>query len=220
MKQEVVELRQYTLHRGARDTLIDIFEREFIEPQEAAGMSILGTFRDIDDPDRFVWLRGFSDMETRKDGLTAFYGGPVWREHKAAANATMIDSDNVLLLKPARETSRFAFDDAANGCYAATICTFEEPVETRFADFFETQIAPDIRSHGTTVEAYFVSEHRPNTFPALPVRERDNAFVWFSALRNPNEYDESWRERLTAFAPLISGIKILKLAPTRRSVLR
>jgi len=55
----VVELRQYTLKPGKRDVLIDLFEREFIEPQEALGMTVVGQFRDRRSPDRFVWLRGF-----------------------------------------------------------------------------------------------------------------------------------------------------------------
>jgi len=38
---EVVELRQYLLHPGRRDELIDLFERELVEPQEQAGMAIL-----------------------------------------------------------------------------------------------------------------------------------------------------------------------------------
>src|SRR5204863_6636074 len=88
----IVELRQYTLHRGKRDVLIDLFDREFIEPQETLGMNILGQFRDLDDPDRFVWLRGFRDMASRAAALQAFYGGPVWKAHRETANATMIDS--------------------------------------------------------------------------------------------------------------------------------
>jgi hypothetical protein len=68
----VVELRQYTLKPGARDTLVEIFEAHFIESQEALGMSIGGLFRDLDDPDRFVWMRGFASMEERRDALQAF----------------------------------------------------------------------------------------------------------------------------------------------------
>lgn len=97
----IVELRQYTLHPGQRDALIDLFDREFVETQEAHGMRVLGQFRDLDQPDLFVWLRGFADMDVRRRALEAFYGGPVWAAHRAAANATMIDSDNVLLLRPA-----------------------------------------------------------------------------------------------------------------------
>src|SRR5258708_4532773 len=55
----VVELRQYTLRGGRREDLISLFEREFIESQEALGVRVLGIFRDLDDPDRFVWTRGF-----------------------------------------------------------------------------------------------------------------------------------------------------------------
>ena len=52
-----------------------------MEGQEEAGMSLLGLFRDLDRPDHFVWLRGFRDMDSRHDALTAFYSGPVWKEH-------------------------------------------------------------------------------------------------------------------------------------------
>src|SRR6185436_19195944 len=50
MRDRVVELRQYTLHPGMRDVLIDLFDREFVETQEALGMTVLGQFRDLDDP--------------------------------------------------------------------------------------------------------------------------------------------------------------------------
>ncbi|MGW5696152.1 NIPSNAP family protein, partial [Streptomyces asiaticus] len=68
----VIELRQYTLRPGRRDELIELFDREFIETQEETGMLVLGQFRDLDEPDRFVWLRGFEDMAVRHDALTAF----------------------------------------------------------------------------------------------------------------------------------------------------
>src|SRR5213592_627287 len=61
----IIELRQYTLHPGQRDVLIDLFDREFVETQEACGMRILGQFRDLDDPDQFVWVRSFPDMPAR-----------------------------------------------------------------------------------------------------------------------------------------------------------
>ena len=41
-------------------------------------MTVIGQFRDLDNPDSFVWLRGFADMEARKRALTGFYSGPVW----------------------------------------------------------------------------------------------------------------------------------------------
>lgn len=97
----VIELRQYTLHRGRREALIALFDREFVETQEAVGIRVLGQFRDLDADDRFVWLRGYADMPARGRALPAFYDGPVWAAHREAANATMVDSDDVLLLRPA-----------------------------------------------------------------------------------------------------------------------
>src|SRR5690349_18097418 len=106
--ESVLELRQYTLREGQRDVLIELFEREFVESQEAVGMVLVGTFRDRDRPDRFVWIRAFPDMPSRAASLQAFYGGSVWAAHREAANATMIDSDNVLLLRPAEAGAGFA----------------------------------------------------------------------------------------------------------------
>lgn len=123
----ILELRQYTLHPGRRDDLISLFEREFVDSQLALGMTLPGLFRDAGDPDRFVWLRGFADMPARKAALEAFYGGPVWKAHRDAANATMIDSDNVLLLKVVRD---FAPDVRAGSPVTATIHYFDAPSTT------------------------------------------------------------------------------------------
>jgi hypothetical protein len=38
----VVELRQYTLVPGGREVLISLFEKVFIESQEANGMTVIG----------------------------------------------------------------------------------------------------------------------------------------------------------------------------------
>src|SRR5690349_1574176 len=143
----VVELRQYTLHPGKRDVLLDLFDREFIEPQEALGMKVIGQFRGLDHPDRFVWLRGFRDMTSRAKALSDFYGGPVWKAHRQAANATMIDSDNVLLLRPALRTSGFSLEDmkrppvgsdeVPTSLIVATIYYFERSVPSGFINFFE-----------------------------------------------------------------------------------
>jgi len=100
MDVRVVELRQYLLKPGRTDDLIEVFDRELVETQEACGMVVIGQFRDLDRPDWFVWLRGFADMESRRQALTDFYDGPVWKEHGPAAVDTMIDSDDVLLLEP------------------------------------------------------------------------------------------------------------------------
>jgi len=195
----IVELRQYTLHPGRRDDLIELFDREFVETQEAVGIQVIGQFYDLDDPDRFVWLRGFNDMPAREQSLHAFYGGPVWKAHRDAANATMIDSDNVLLLRPAHSTSGFSLNHserrasdnntASNGFVSATIHYFDKEVTSDFITYFENKIKPTLTEAGAVILAYFVTEDSANNFPALPVRENENVFVWFVGFPYQAEYE-------------------------------
>src|SRR5713101_163862 len=237
----VVELRQYTLHLGKRDILIDLFDREFVESQEAFGIKIIGQFRDLDRPDHFVWLRGFRDMTSRAKALTDFYSGPVWKAHREAANATMIDTDNVLLLRPALPTSGFSLenmkrhpvgsDEVPTSLVVTTIYYFGGPAAPDFINFFEHTFRPVATSLGATISAYFVTENSENTFPALPVREGENVFVWFSIFQDPAGYANylaalsgSGRWHGEVLKGLALHVKkapeILKLAPTARSRLR
>jgi heme-degrading monooxygenase HmoA len=189
----VVELRQYTLKPGRRDTLIDIFDGRLIEGQEEAGITIIGQFRDLDRPDMFVWLRGFADMDARKDALTAFYGGPIWAAHRDAANATMIDSDDVLLLRPAWSGGGFDLsgasrDDLAadekpiqnkplSGIVAVQIHHLQPGAEIDFASRFKAEMESLMTTPGTRLLAAFVTEHAENSFPRLPVRASENVFI-------------------------------------------
>ena len=237
----VVELRQYTLPPGKRDVLIDLFDREFVETQEAVGIKVIGQFRDLDHPDRFVWLRGFCDMTSRAKALTDFYGGPVWKAHREAANATMIDSDNVLLLRPARPTSGFSLensnrppvgsDEVPASLVVATIYYFAGPVAPDFINFFEHSLRPVAEGLGATISASFVTEKSENTFPALPVRTDENVFVWFSTFPDLAAYEnyvaalsrsQQWRGEIsTALTRYLERTpEVLKLSPTARSQLR
>jgi len=237
----IVELRQYTLHPGRRDVLIDLFDREFVETQEVVGMAILGQFRDLDDPDRFVWLRGFADMPGRARALDRFYRGPAWRAHSRQANATMIDSDNVLLLRPV--TARSGFPPPAGARpridhtapppsrVLATLYYRDRPFDETFVDFFDRRMRPMLVETGAAPLACLQTEHAENTFPALPVRTGENVFVWFAQFPSPahlNEHlhrlerSERWRDRVlpTLSEMLASPPQQLRLAPTARSLLR
>ncbi|HEX8411010.1 MAG TPA: NIPSNAP family protein [Thermoanaerobaculia bacterium] len=190
---EVFELRQYTLHPGRRDTLIELFEREFIEPQEACGMSILGTFRDLGDPDRFVWFRGFPDMERRREALTCFYGGPVWKAHRDAANATMIDSDDVLLLRLVDPHAGFpASDNETASRFHLTVYSFDAPITAELI---------------ARVHPLLQTETAENDYPALPVRTGEHVLVTLTR-EEPRELALPYR------------VQRLTLEPTSRSKLR
>lgn len=222
---QVFELRQYTLRGGQRDTLISLFEEHLIEPQNALGARVLGTFRDLDDPDRFVWIRGFRDMAKRQAALTAFYGGPVWKAHRTIANATMIDSDNVLLLKQVGVQSA-ATKLAGAAVYGARIFALGDVDEAAFAEV----LAPRFARLGMTPIATFVSDTTPNNFPALPVRS-DRVFVILArwpSIDAERRFDEAWH-KLTGWRDAVpEGVlpalmrkpERLRLLPTASSALR
>lgn len=168
----VVELRQYTLRPGGREVLADLFERALAEGQEAVGMRVVGWYRNLDDPDQFVWLRSFPEMTQRAGALAAFYGGPVWAEHRAAANATMTDSDNVLLLRGDRELAL-----PRDRPIVVSIHQFGDAVDDGEVERLERELGP--------AWAVLVTEESPNNFPPLPVREGEHVVVRFSAGPDP-----------------------------------
>jgi quinol monooxygenase YgiN len=220
----IYELRRYTLHPGTRETLIELFEREFVETQESAGMDVVGHFRDLDAPDTFPWLRAFADMDSRRAALSAFYGGPVWKAHRDTANATLVDSDDVLLLRPAghgfQRSPRPPVGSASlpSSLYVATICHVDPDARGSFRAFFAERVAPVLAEGGAAPVACFESEHAVNTYPALPVRTGEEVFVWFARFeraRDERVVEVPALERYLTAAP-----RRLRLAPAARSALR
>src|SRR5262245_53009763 len=228
----VVELRQYTLKPGAADTLVEVFEAHFVESQEALGMRLGGLFRDRDDDDRFVWMRGFASMTERRRALEAFYGGPVWKAHGPAANATMLDSDDVLLLRatvpphpPAAPTPRPPVGVPVDGDpWVWVTCWLHDPGHGS-CGWLAAEAQPLLADVLGTGVATWRTEPAENTFPGLPVRG-DHAFVWTATFPDRASYDAA-RERLYAdpgwcsIAARLDDLGVvtqtLRLRPTARS---
>jgi hypothetical protein len=223
----VVELRQYTLRPGQRDILIELFDQELVESQELAGMHVIGQFRDLDRPDRFVWLRGFADMDVRKAALASFYGGPVWKSHSQAANATMIDVDDVLLLRPISPTSGFRplpprpaqGSRVPTSVLVATVCSLDRPADLALV---EGALLPALAGTGSPALAMFTEEPSENTFPALPVRTGEHVVVWIQrGLATDDLQMRVWRDLASDhLSHLVTTPLQLRLEPTSRSQLR
>lgn len=229
----VVELRQYTLHPGRRDDLVELFEREFVESQEALGMRLLGQFRDLDAPDRFVWLRGFSGMPARRTALEAFYGGPVWTAHRDRANATMVDSDNVLLLRPAWDgagltgTGHRAAPGASAlppGLVDITVYPLSDAPDQALLAFCRERMSGLLRQAGVGTLAWYVTEDAENTFPRLPVRTGEHVLASVALFHDLAQHDaflgdKSWdRLVMPTLEPRLAGTpQCMRLVPTPRS---
>lgn len=225
----VLELRQYTLKPGQRDVLIGLFDDKFVAGQEAAGMTVVGQFRDLDAADRFVWLRGFAGMPQRKLASEAFYGGPVWQGNRTTANDTMIDSDNVLLLRPATASSGFALQGLARdqrpaGLVVAYLHYLRRPADTEAVQDLERRLRSTLQASSAWLHAILVSEHSENTFAALPVRLHEEVLVWLAGFADQPAYDAqriALEEVARTLEPLESnpGERLL-LSATTRSLLR
>ena len=224
----VFELRRYLLKRGQRETLIALFDAEFVETQEDVGMSVVGQFRDSGQPDHFVWFRGFADQAVRSASLPRFYGGPVWAKHGPAANKTMIDSDDVLMLKPAGSESAFAglperptglFPDARRLILISThhvpATRAEDELRQEAARIEDTALAA-----GATVLASLISDHSPNGFPRLPVRAEANVVV--TVVRPPEGGSPAVAAALGTIGAgaAATSVEVAELIPTGRSRLR
>ena len=228
----VIELRQYLMKPGQRDVLIELFEREFVESQEALGMTLIGQYRDLDAPDRFVWMRGFADMGSRRAALEGFYFGPVWQAHREAANATIVDNDDVLLLRPPSDKARLDLSprqppsavSPPAGLVTVTVQALDGPPDAALVDRFEHEVCPALEAAGARVAGWMVSETSPNSFPRLPVREGEPVLAWVGRFAGPEAYAEHLAKAERAGLGDGFGVRStrgviqrLRLAPTSRS---
>ena len=229
----IYELRRYALVPGRRDDLIALFDRSLVESQEELGMCVVGQFRVAGQPDVFAWIRGFPDMESRRRSLEAFYGeSAAWRENRDAANATMIEFDNVLLLRPAGRSRGFDHHERPGagaaetdgGLILAEIHPSAGPVGDDLVAEFESDAIALLRRSGVVPLAYLVTESSANTFPSLPVREGEHFFVWFASFPDRESYLRAGlplrEQRARLAAAGLGEPEVLELQPTRRSLLR
>jgi hypothetical protein len=235
----IYELRQYVLRPDRREVLIDLFDREFVESQEKAGMRVVGQFRDFNNPERFVWIRSFDDMQSRKQALGAFYSGPAWSANRDVANGTMINSDNVLLLRPSDRDADplpparppVGTISVSPAIFTATVHYFDTPVPASFHEFFTSKVVPLLTAGGGQIVKRLQTEYAENTFPQLPVRCGVHAFVCLLRFGDARHYEEN-NQRLMAsdewngqVLPVLNGwvsapLEQFALTPTARSLLR
>ena len=233
----VIELRQYTLHAGRREPFIELFDGTFADPLDATGMTVIGQFRDLDRPDRFVWMRGFQDMPSRAKELAAFYDSDLWHSRRNEANASIDDSDNVLLLEPAAPALRFkdiplrpapSNADARVGLVVVTLYYTKAENLNTFETLFDQSLRHRAETAGARTLAAYVSSTEENNFPRLPIRVGEHIFVWVAQFANPGAYaayqsklavDKQWNQ--TRWRDLITrDPEVLRLTPTPRSRLR
>jgi hypothetical protein len=117
------------------------------------------------------------------------------------------------------------------GVVVANIWRLWAEPDAAFAAAFEATVRPELEAAGLPVIGAYLPVREPNTFPALPVREGEKLFVWFTRAGSAQAYAAAVK-RLEArpgwkaeVAPLLadrleSPPLVRRLSATPRSALR
>jgi hypothetical protein len=93
----IVEVRSYRIKPGRRAEFIQFFETRAVPALRSHGMNILGPLLDIENPNKFVWLRGFPSLDERDRMKSDFYEGELWKNELEAIAMPMLESYDVIL---------------------------------------------------------------------------------------------------------------------------
>jgi hypothetical protein len=215
---KVIELRNYLLKGGAGERFSNYFEDHFIDSQNDLGGFVLGQFRIKGDADRFFWIRGFEDMQTRLSFLRRFYEqGEVWKQFGSGANEMMLEWNNVYLLRPLRGAS-FGHDEFAIGRGIIVVeAYFVKPTHRdELTDLFEANHT----THLNSKPILCVSEMSENDFPRLPVIQNEDLLVAIRGFGNELDYESHLKQSTefkTRMQELIISESTLILYPTAKS---
>jgi hypothetical protein len=232
---QVVEFRRYTTKQGEREHFATYFESYFPEAFQQMGAILFGQFFERRNPVGFTWLRGFKNTDARAIVNAGFYYGPLWREHSSTMNNLMVDSDNVLLLRPLSPERGIpvlpSVDPVKEGKGAQGVVVAEifavkpESVDT-FAQRAEATFA-NYRAAGAREAGVLVTLDVHNNFPQLPVRTDGPYLVWLGIVRDNQTLETEFAplaersvESLSATGLLRGKPEVVILYPTHRSRLR
>jgi len=232
---QVIEFRRYTIKEGGREHFAQYFESYFPEAFQQLGAIAAGSFFERGNQTGFTWIRGFHTIEARAVVNGTFYYGPVWKEHKKTLNDLIIDSDNVMLLRPLSPergvTILPAVDpvteaNGAQGIVVAEIFAVKANSVEAFAKEAEATFAR-YRAAGVREAGVLVTLDVTNNFPQLPIRTDGPYLVWLGLLKDNQMLEKDFTpvaerslQSLSATGLLRGTPELVVLDPTHRSRLR
>lgn len=194
---KVLELRNYLLNPDMADTFGDYFNLHFVKPMNELGGYTLGQFKIKGEKNRFVWLRGFTDMNTRVKFLNDFYiNSPVWKKFGPGANDMMINSDNVYLLRPLNDhknshelTKEFNSNllKTDKGVIVVNFYICNSTLD-KVINLFHTSYLPFLKTLNINNITIWISEMSENDFPRLPVFQDKNLLLTITTYKDENDY--------------------------------
>lgn len=232
---QVLEFRRYTIKEGEREHFAQYFDAYFPEALQQLGTIVAGDFFERKNSSGFTWIRGFHTLEDRAVVNAQFYAGSVWKEHKKTMNDLIVDSDNVMLLRPLSPERGIPIlpsidpiveANGVQGIVVAQIFAVKADSVEAFAKAAEPTFA-SYRATGLREAGVLVTLDVPNNYPQLPIRTDGPFLVWLGVLKDKqmleNEFNplaERSLQSLSATGLIRGAPESVVLDPTRRSRLR
>ena len=93
----IVEVRSYRIKPGKRAEFIQLFETRAVPALREYGMNVVGPLLDVENPNKFVFLRSFPSLEERDRMKDVFYSSEVWTKELEPIAMPLLDSYDVIL---------------------------------------------------------------------------------------------------------------------------
>jgi hypothetical protein len=175
----IIDLRDYTTMPGARDLLIARCEEELFPAQRCLGADIMGIFRDADDMNRFVWLRGMASLAERRRILTAFYtNGELWHAQRAEVNSWIADASNVLLVRPISGWGEPVGGDTQVGMFSFISRT---PLTEPATKELQNMLLHAITAAGGHLLVVLETDPSKNNYPRHAIRTGEHGLIWLAS---------------------------------------
>lgn len=219
-RYEVIEFRRYTIKDGERERFASRFESFFPEAIQQTGAIVAGEFLERANRSMFTWIRCFRDLDDRARLNGELYGGPVWKEHRSRMNELIVDSDNVLLLRPVDAERGVpilpavdpATERSVQGVVAAQVFAIKPEALKIFSQQPEASFA-NYREAGVRETAVLVTLDVSNNFPQLPIRTDGPYLVWLGILRHNETFEHRFPPLAERAAQSLSAAGLLRGAP-------
>jgi hypothetical protein len=223
---KVIELRNYMLRPGKRDSFIIGFEDKILDTLNGRGNYVLGQYRVKGAEDNFLWIRGFNDMPSRLNALKGFYSCKYWQEVVWIPQAYILNYTNVNLLKPLsfpgknKNNSTGFSSDWFGKPKGITVVDYYYATNgwlDRLIDFMQTKYDPVLQASNVENISYWISEQAINEYIDLPVYQDKNLLVTISFYEN----EEAYKNTLKKINATMSGEtrnELLGIVTTKNSL--
>lgn len=200
---QVIELRNYLLRPGKRDSFIMGFEEKILDTLNGHNNYVLGQYRIKGAEDNFLWIRGFHNMPARTAALKSFYSCKYWEKHVWIPQAYVLNYTNVHLLKPLSFNGSSPNNPAAFPCHwfgkpkGITVVDYYYAANgwlDKLIEFMKSKYDPVLRASDVENISYWISELSHNDYPDLPVYQDKNLLVTITFYDHEEAYHQTMKK--------------------------